>query len=1201
MTTLHHDKIFDLAVVSTPSVQILDDLRRAIRLGKLVKCGNAGVNFAIAIVAQNVHPWPPDSFRLRTRILWKNSDSLLSGQIDKGDGILGVYAPQDASRSCGAWSPQDFYRSVHTPNSSITPGKGIQDGRLECELYPFQKRALRWLLQREGVDYSGDRLIPYKDEPDPCPDVDLPHGFLHTTDADGRDCFVSQLLGIVTTDRRLLQKVGVNLKGGILAEEMGLGKTVELIALICLHTQATSLNYGRILTSHTCRSPATLIISPASILQQWKGELQIIAPTLRVLCYDGVRKEANRFSDNEWLCQLQEQDVVLTTYNVLASEIHYAGTIPDRDLRYGKTYQRRQSPLVQISWWRVVLDEAQMIENSMSNPAKVAQLIPRENAWAVSGTPLRKDAKDLLGLLVFLRFEPYCHSTSLWDRLATTYRHVFQQIFGNIALRHKKEQIRDDIRLPPQKRVVITVPFTPVEEQHYTHLFQQMCDDCGLDVDGAPLTEFWDPRSASVIEKMRNYLVRLRQTCLHPEVGGRNRRALGHGEGPLRTVSEVLEVMIDQNETGIRTEERALILSKIRRGQILEHAEQSSKALDIWLEALEESKSPVKDCRQQLRAYLERTEPANTDGEALEEPVVESTVSSRNGPYRQRLRAALEIAHICTFFTANAYYQMKTDETLTQAGSEQFRKLETAEEEAYERSKLLRKEMLSETHDKAENFMATIKARAQQQTYVEVPELKVPHNGGGLESRRILERLEDLCSALGSQANQLDEWRETMIQLLLQPLVDEEETDLQGDEYEASTKQQDELYVYMELLRAIVADRHDVLTGQRNTLIDHEMRTAQCQAMEGAGHAPELSKSLIAIRNTLKPSEHSGSIRGIISELRALKATLRVQEEKLSSRAVAEIAIIDCTLEILQRSATEQNRAVTGLEREMELFKDTMNARLEFYRQLQQISDTVAPYEKDLSQEARDSALSSMKATEARLEARIATLKAKDRYLEHLRHESATNETQRICIICQQPFEVGALTSCGHSYCKECLRLWWSAHRNCPTCKKHLSRNDFHQITYVESLFRLVYKTANITFSYKPQELTVQEEGQMKGTEVPMNTSSVSIYSGISNAVLNQIKNVEVEGSFGTKIDTLARHILFLRENDPGAKSVVFSQFRDFLEVLGRAFAQFKIGFTGIDRKGGVEKFKSDPSVGEALHLSPLRHVQQDSTNDGAD
>jgi E3 ubiquitin-protein ligase SHPRH len=75
-------------------------------------------------------------------------------------------------------------------------------------------------------------------------------------------------------------------------------------------------------------------------------------------------------------------------------------------------------------------------------------------------------------------------------------------------------------------------------EQHYTHLFQQMCADCGLDTDGGPLIETWDPNSSIVVEKMRGWLTRLRQTCLHPEVGAGNRRALGHGDGPLRTVGE---------------------------------------------------------------------------------------------------------------------------------------------------------------------------------------------------------------------------------------------------------------------------------------------------------------------------------------------------------------------------------------------------------------------------------------------------------------------------------------------------------------------------------------------------------------------------------------------------------------------------------------------------------------------------------------
>lgn len=117
---------------------------------------------------------------------------------------------------------------------------------------------------------------------------------------------------------------------------------------------------------------------------------------------------------------------------------------------------------------------------------------------------------------------------------------------------------------------------------------------------------------------------------------------------------------------------------------------------------------------------------------------------------------------------------------------------------------------------------------------------------------------------------------------------------------------------------------------------------------------------------------------------------------------------------------------------------------------------------------------------------------------------------------------------------------------------------------------------------YKPQELTMEEEDVRPFSKEELSVAQSedsSIYSGIRGPILNQIKNIDIDGSFGTKIDTLARHILWIREHDPGAKSIVFSQYRDFLDVLARAFSQFKIGFTGIDRKDGIQKFKTDPSV----------------------
>ena len=88
---------------------------------------------------------------------------------------------------------------------------------------------------------------------------------------------------------------------------------------------------------------------------------------------------------------------------------------------------------------------------------------------------------------------------------------------------------------------------------------------------------------------------------------------------------------------------------------------------------------------------------------------------------------------------------------------------------------------------------------------------------------------------------------------------------------------------------------------------------------------------------------------------------------------------------------------------------------------------------------------------------------------------------------------------------------------------------------------------------------------------------------------MNEIKAIDLNGSFGTKIDTLARHIYWMREHDPGAKSIIFSQYRDFLDVLARAFSHFHIGFTAIDRKDGIQKFKSDPNI-ECFFLHAKAH-----------
>ena len=968
---------------------------------------------------------------LDVRIIWRNARSLAESRNNKQNDLLTYLTSDSNHKVSDAWSPSDFYESVHVPERDNNKADKLEVPGLECQLYPFQKRAIHWLLCRENVDEHGNPIA------DSIPSFrELAHGFFMSTDADGRTIYINQWLGIATTDPNIFDNHATRVSGGILAEEMGLGKTVEVISLLLLHkrrmTEQTKIKKEGSLRS----SGSTLIVAPASILQQWQSEIHMHAPSLKAMIYEGIKTVTKTSKEEDMVEELLKYDVILATYHTLAKEIHFSGNAPQRSLRHEPQYKRKLSPLVQIHWWRCVLDECQMVESGVSHAAQVANQIPRHHAWAISGTPLQKDASDLFGLLTFLRLEPYSHSLPLWNRLVEKHKTTFKELFGVIALRHTKDLVRKDIQLPPQKRVVITVPFTQIEEQYYSNMFREMCDSCGFDFDGSPLSDDSSPDDPSLVERMRSWLSRLRQLCLHPEVGDRNRRALGHAEGTLRTVGEVLQVMMDQNETATRTEERSYFLSRLRRGQILEFAKQTEDALEIWLGILNQSQKVVEECRNELEKAHKR--------EAAVSPEEDDTgMDARLGVFRLRLRSALEVEHVSTFFVATAYYQIKSNEAITEPDSDRFKELEKMETETYERAKTLRTEMLRETQSRADGLMAGIRDQAKDQKFVVIPNCKSLDFSGGIESRNVLHKLDDLSQALNAQAEMLDDIREEMVELLLLPLVDQEEEELQGNEYETSTKQQDDVYAYMAVVRAMVADRRDALTGQENTLIKSETATSLQLAIKGEGHAPELMKSLLLQRQNLKPLPQMGSIRGILSELRALKTTLRAKEENGSTRASAELTIINGALQKIQSDSTKHTKVVVELESEVNLYRDAMNARLDYYRQLQTISDAVAPYE----EEANNSKLAEMERNEAKMRNKIATLKSRGRYLIHLQEDSSVEDIQRKCIICQEEFEIGTLTSCGHAFCKECLNLWWKQHSTCPVCKKYLKMSDFHQIT----------------------------------------------------------------------------------------------------------------------------------------------------------
>lgn len=1127
-----------------------------------------------------------NTFILDVEIRWTldvsvvEAPSIASKQMKDDLKLLLQYFPQAADQSNTSWALSDFYDAVHVPPVDLQVSPRVQQALSDTFLYPFQTRAVDWLLRREGVTFSTPgALKPYVEKAPPA-------SFRHVRDAAGRSCHISQLRGMAVMDLDTAKGDTLEcLRGGILAEEMGLGKTVELIALMIHHQR--DVPAGKIFDAytgaHVTPSHATLIITPPSILEQWISEINNHAPELKVCHYKGLPppsapKKAHAEATFENLLQY---DVVVTTYNVLSKEIHHAASPPDRGSRHAKRHERRKSPLVEISWWRICLDEAQMIESGVSQAAQVARIIPRCNAWAVSGTPLRKDVQDLRGLLIFLRCDAFANNKAVWDRLDKA---SFKAIFGQIALRHTKDKIRDELRLPPQKRVVITVPFTTIEEQNYIDMIRQMCDACWLSPEGLPIEEGRDADHPEVIERMRDWLVRLRQTCLHANVGLRNRRALGAKSGALRTVHEVLEVMIEQNDTHFKSESREMILSQIRLGHIEAYAgnreNRAHNALSYYEVALKEAQAYVAACRFELTAEHQklRTIPDSNDAmknrtssDAEDENDLEDL--GRIPVLRKALRSFLELEHACEFFIATSYHQIRENKQLLSPEPEDVHRLvrfEQLETEGYQKAKLIRRELLKESKQRAQRQMSKIESR---KPFLQVPKIEDLPDFGGIESRHILNTMDDIGDFLNAQAEQIHSWRAKIIHILLLRLVDDDDDrEITGDEYEDSLKVQDELYVYIMALRTLVADRNAATHGLQDTLVEHEMRAAEKQALrkdideekESRGHAPELVVEVAAVRRKLQAMLEGGSLKGVVSGVRSLITGLQWKADGRDSRATTEMTVLQKHLVRIQSIVTQQAKTITDLEREQEMFRAAMNQRLEYYRQFQHISDTVAKYKDELDETFDEREHDKYSKLRKRKQAAVAGLKTKATYLTHLRSENQ-KEAKAECVICQDVIEVGVLTSCGHKYCKVCINTWWHAHRSCPMCKQKLGSRDFRDI------------------SFKPSEMKAQEEAQEAASPAQASTPgslSTSIYSDIGDATMREIKMIDLEGgSYGTKIDMIARHLLWIRANDPGAKSIIFSQFGDFLEVLRDALRKWRIGVSGITDKDGIQKFKTDAAI----------------------
>uniref|UniRef100_A0A8C2KQ80 Helicase-like transcription factor n=1 Tax=Cyprinus carpio TaxID=7962 RepID=A0A8C2KQ80_CYPCA len=217
--------------------------------------------------------------------------------------------------------------------------------------------------------------------------------------------------------------------------------------------------------------------------------------TLKVYLYYGAERKRS-------VKLLSEQDVVLTTYNVLSSD-------------FGN---KANSPLHKVNWLRVVLDEGHVVRNPNALQSKAVLELQSERRWILSGTPIQNSLKDLYMLMSFLKLKPF-DVKEWWSRIiqrpVTMGDRVglknLQVLVKGITLRRTKNSKvagRMLVQLPERRVFVQHVTLSEEEREEYEQVRKEGRKIVGRYFEeGTIMTNYADVLAI---------LVRLRQYCCHP-------------------------------------------------------------------------------------------------------------------------------------------------------------------------------------------------------------------------------------------------------------------------------------------------------------------------------------------------------------------------------------------------------------------------------------------------------------------------------------------------------------------------------------------------------------------------------------------------------------------------------------------------------------------------------------------------------------
>jgi len=224
--------------------------------------------------------------------------------------------------------------------------------------------------------------------------------------------------------------------GACLADDMGLGKTVQTIAFLL----------------RQAHKGASLVVAPASVVPNWRNEIQRFAPTLSVYIL------SESFDRAQIIKEAAASDVIIVTYGLM---------VPMQELLTAK------------QWNVVCLDEAHNIKNRGTKTSAACMQLLAAHRLILTGTPVQNHLGELWNLFQFINpgllgsYELFSQKyiTPIENLGDDERQQQLQALVAPFMLRRTKQAVVKE--LPEKTEINISVELTPDEMAFYEVMRRQ--------------------------------------------------------------------------------------------------------------------------------------------------------------------------------------------------------------------------------------------------------------------------------------------------------------------------------------------------------------------------------------------------------------------------------------------------------------------------------------------------------------------------------------------------------------------------------------------------------------------------------------------------------------------------------------------------------------------------------------------------------